>query len=256
MSQYGIGFLSITPMRSEAGHKHEQVSQLLYGELFEIIGTKKEWKKIKCLHDQYEGWILGSQCKEITTKQYQQLQKKSTHILYDSFCTVSKNDTHFNLLIGSILRDFDGLNYSFLQDKYLFQGNALLPDFDQNIKLLDKIVLKFLNAPYLWGGRTPFGIDCSGFTQLVYRFLGIELPRDSYQQAESGKLVAFVEEARKGDLAFFGDNKITHVGIVLDDRKIIHASGRVRIDAIDNFGIFNPETNAYSHSLKIIKRYF
>lgn len=256
MSQYGIAYLSITPIRSDAGHKHEQVSQLLYGELFEIIGTKKEWKKIRCNYDNYEGWILNSQYRELTLKLYQQIQKKTETLLYDSFYTVSKNDTHFNLLIGSILRDYDGLNYSFLGDKFLFQGNALAPDFDQNFKLLDKIVMKYLNAPYLWGGKTPFGIDCSGFTQMVFKFLNIQLPRDSYQQAELGKLIVFVEESRKGDLAFFGDQKITHVGIVLDDKKIIHASGRVRIDLMDNFGIFNGEKNAYSHSLKLIKRLF
>lgn len=256
MSQFGIAFLSITPMRSDAGHRFEQVSQLLYGELFEIVGTKKEWKKIKCQYDGYEGWVLSAQIKELTLKQFQQISKKNETLVYDSFYTVSKNDTHFNILIGSILREYDGLNYSFLNEKYLFQGNALAADFEQNIKLLDKIVLKYLNAPYLWGGRTPFGIDCSGFTQIVFKFLGIQLPRDSYQQAELGKLVAFAEEARKGDLAFFGDTKITHVGIILDDKKIIHASGRVRIDIIDNFGIFNTETNAYSHPMKIIKRLF
>jgi cell wall-associated NlpC family hydrolase len=118
------------------------------------------------------------------------------------------------------------------------------------------IATKYINAPYLWGGRTPFGIDCSGFVQMVFRFLGIKLYRDAYQQAEQGRMVEFINQTQTGDLAFF-DNKhkrIIHVGIILPDRKIIHASGQVRIDTMDHYGIFNADTNSYSHKLRVIRR--
>ena len=115
--------------------------------------------------------------------------------------------------------------------------------------------LRFLNSPYLWGGRTPLGIDCSGFTQMVYRLQGIDLPRDAYQQSEVGTTLSFIEESEAGDLAFFDDQegKITHVGIMLEDNHIIHASGKVRIDRIDQQGIFNKETGKHTHKLRLIK---
>ena len=122
----------------------------------------------------------------------------------------------------------------------------------------DKLVenaLMYLNAPYLWGGRSPLGIDCSGFTQMVYRLQGVDLPRDAYQQAEVGTTLSFVEESEAGDLAFFDNNeeRITHVGIILENNHIIHASGKVRIDRIDQQGIFKKELGTHTHKLRLIK---
>ena len=114
----------------------------------------------------------------------------------------------------------------------------------------------YLNSPYLWGGRSPFGIDCSGFTQMVFKLNGIKLPRDAYEQAEIGKTLNFIEETQKGDLAFFDneEGKIIHTGIIIDKNKIIHSSGKVRIDNLDHYGIFNAETGKYSHNLRLIKK--
>jgi len=121
---------------------------------------------------------------------------------------------------------------------------------------LAKTAYLFLNAPYLWGGRNLLGIDCSGFTQIVYKINGIPLDRDASQQALQGQTLSFIEESEAGDLAFFDDTEgnITHVGLLLEDHHIIHASGCVRIDRIDQSGIFNSETQSHTHKLRFIKK--
>ena len=134
---------------------------------------------------------------------------------------------------------FDGLSTQGYVDKNKLRQNALI----------------ILNAPYVWGGRSPLGIDCSGLTQIVYRLQGIDLPRDAYQQAKVGTTLSFIEESEVGDLAFFDDKegKVIHVGIILEDNHIIHASGKVRIDRIDQQGIFNSEIGKHTHKLRLIK---
>jgi cell wall-associated NlpC family hydrolase len=136
---------------------------------------------------------------------------------------------------------------------YQFNGRTT-PGFVKKNKLVENSLI-FLNAPYLWGGRSPLGIDCSGFTQIVYRLQGVHLPRDAYQQSEIGSTLSFIEESEPGDLAFFDniEGKITHVGIILEDNHIIHSSGKVRIDRIDQQGIFNSEKGNHTHKLRIIK---
>ena len=100
------------------------------------------------------------------------------------------------------------------------------------------------------------GMDCSGFSQVVHRIVGNDLPRDASQQVELGDTISFVEEAQAGDLAFFDNEEgnITHVGICLGGGDIIHASGSVRIDKLDHIGIFNADKGTYSHKLRVIKR--
>ena len=250
--KYGISNLSIVPMRDEAADQAEMVNQILFGEHFKVLESRKKWSKIRLAHDNYEGWICNKQWIEIPEEDYKQLDKDVSTITTDILDIITK-EQHQPIVIGSILPTYKS-GYALINNEmYKFDG-LTTPGFSQKEKLVEN-ALMYLNAPYLWGGRSPLGIDCSGFTQMVYRLQGISLPRDAYQQAEVGTTLSFVEESEPGDLAFF-DNKegeITHVGIILADNHIIHASGKVRIDRIDQQGIFNTEIGSHTHKLRLIK---
>ncbi len=228
--------LSLIPCRKDPSDQSEMVTQLLYGELFEITETLDNWIKIKTLHDQYESYIDKKQGEEA------QKIKSNTVNLKNCIHTPIYIDHHKN------------------EPNILFAGSLVENEpIKSDEKNIEKITKQFLNAPYLWGGRTVAGIDCSGFTQLIYRLLEKNIPRDAYQQAELGDVVSFVTETKTGDLAFFdnAEGRITHVGIVLksgEDIHIIHASGKVRIDKLDHHGIFDADKMTYSHQLRIIKR--
>ncbi len=248
----GICKLSIVPIRKEPTHRSEQVSQLLFGESYTIINeNQSNWVEIRCAWDGYEGWIDTAQHTPLNDN-----EPSNEGIALETLCVASSSLSSISVLAGSSLPNFDGLNFKIGKEKFVYNGQALLPDTIKNTNLLDKIAMRYLHAPYLWGGRSPVGIDCSGFTQVVFKFLAIALKRDAYQQAEQGLTLNFLEEAHPGDLAFFNneEGKITHVGILLKDNRIIHASGKVRIDTIDHFGIYNADLKKYSHQLKIIKR--
>jgi cell wall-associated NlpC family hydrolase len=254
--KHGIATISTIPMRQAPGHRSEMVSQLLFGETYEILTTKNNWLQIKCILDGYEGWIDAAQHTAIAEKDFRTITIENIGVAIDLFCSATSTDKSVTLVTGSSLPFFDGISFKMGKEKFIYNGQAVMSDQIRTVNMLEKVALRYLNAPYLWGGRSPLGIDCSGFTQVLYKCIGTWLPRDAYQQAEVGKVVNFAEEAILGDLAFFNneEGKITHVGMIMKDKKIIHASGRVRIDNFDHFGIFNAETNKYSHQLKIIKR--
>jgi gamma-D-glutamyl-L-lysine dipeptidyl-peptidase len=254
--EYGLCNLSVIPIRSSPDDKSEMVSQLLFGETFKILSAKQQWRKVKCTHDQYEGWIDEKQYLQITRKELTEIKKNSAFSL-DLAQSVTNHNHHIPIVIGSSLPFYDGINFKLGKKKYWYNGQAYRPDV-QNHKplILEKIALKFQYAPYLWGGRSPFGVDCSGLVQVVFKILGVSLPRDAWQQAEKGETLSFIGEAKQGDLAFF-ENKsgnIAHVGIILSQNRIIHAWGRVRIDNIDHFGIYNKPLKKYTHQLKLLKR--
>jgi hypothetical protein len=246
--KYGICNLSIVPIRSESNDKREQTSQLLYGETFVVIDEKTKWTKIKLCFDNYIGWIDNKQFDVINEDQLKLANKEPQIYSYDLVEFIENTDQELiAILIGSNLNALNILEHS-------YDGNKI-----SGIQEKSKIIttaLRFLNSPYLWGGRTPFGIDCSGFTQMVYKLNGYKLERDSHLQAKQGSPLSFIEESEPGDLAFF-DNKegeITHVGIIMENNKIIHASGKVRIDRIDQTGIHNSETKTHTHKLRVIKK--
>lgn len=249
---YGISNLSIVPMRNEAADQSEMVNQVIFGEHFKVLEIRKKWSKIRLAHDSYEGWICNKQWIEIEEDIYKQLDKEVATITTDILDIIKKTH-HQAIVIGSILPSYKSGHALINNEMYQFDG-LTTPGFIKKDKLVEN-ALMYLNAPYLWGGRSPLGIDCSGFTQMVYRLQGIDLPRDAYQQAEVGTTLSFVEESEPGDLAFFDntDGKITHVGIILEDNHIIHAAGKVRIDRIDQQGIFNTEIGNHTHKLRLIK---
>ena len=250
--KYGISNLAIVPMRIEAVDQAEMVNQILFGEHFKVLEVRKKWSKVRLAHDSYEGWVCNKQWIEIEEDIYKQLDKEVATIAIDILDIISK-DHHQPIVIGSILPSFKSGHALINNEMYRFDG-LTTAGFTKKEKLAEN-ALMYLNAPYLWGGRSPLGIDCSGFTQMVYRLQGVDLPRDAYQQAEVGTTLSFVEESEAGDLAFFDNNeeRITHVGIILENNHIIHASGKVRIDRIDQQGIFNKELGTHTHKLRLIK---
>ena len=255
--KYGIAMLSIIAIRKEMSHRSEQISQLLFGETYEIMQKQGSWLLIKCTYDDYEGWIEENQHYELNEREYLNIAANDSGLALELVNSAASSTHSVPILAGSSLPFFDGMNFKIGKEKFIYNGQAVQSDA-KNTAVFERIALRYTNAPYLWGGRSPFGIDCSGFTQLVFKFIGVPLLRDAYQQAGQGSVINFIEEAQPGDLAFFANDegKIIHVGIILKDSRIIHASGKVRIDKIDHFGIYHAEQKKYSHNLKIIKRIF
>lgn len=255
--KFGICQLSVVPCRMEPSDKSEMVTQLLFGETVKIYEEKRaDWRKIKTSLDDYECWVDKKQIVEISEEEYQQLSESSA--VSTELVQVITNETTSELtpvVLGSSLPNLDGSKCKFNNLEFSFDGNTNQQNQGSLNDTLVEHSYMYLNSPYLWGGRSPFGIDCSGFTQVVYKTIGVKLPRDAYQQATVGQTLSFVEESAPGDLAFFDNEEghIIHVGIVLDNNRIIHASGKVRIDKLDHQGIYNVDTNRYSHRLRLIK---
>lgn len=218
-------------MRREPSDKSEMINQMLFGEYGELLEQNEKWYLLRLVHDGYEGWVDKKQVTEVS-----------------------------NIVIRGVNVETWVPN-SHGQDLWMSAGSFCTSERTPHAKsALSELSLQFIHTPYLWGGRSIWGIDCSGFMQILYRMVGIDLPRDAYQQADCGQSVLFVEEAQAGDLAFFDneEGRIVHVGLVLDQEhgrtRIIHASGKVRIDVLDHQGIFNEEIGEYTHKLRIIRR--
>jgi len=252
--EYGICNLAVIPLRAEASDKSEMVSQILFGEAFEITDWTDKWAKVITANDRYEGWIGRLQFVMLGHIAYKSLRQTPSPITYRAVTQAWKKSDNSILYLpaGSSLVFLKGTTCHILNEKFEIIGEI------GETESLDIAAKSFLNTPYLWGGRTHYGIDCSGFTQAVFKLQGIDLRCDAYMQAEQGKAVDFLTEAKLGDLAFFdnAEGRITHVGIMLNSGQIIHASGRVKIDSIDSEGIYSEELKRYTHKLRIIKRYF
>lgn len=224
------------PVREEPKEQAEMVTQILYGETLDVLEAGKYWSKIKMHFDGYEGFVDSRQIQKISDEE---LASRKVTLITEDFQSVLMKDGRTLLSMGS-------------EVEFPAVASRRSHDLRESIALTAQ---ELLNIPYLWGGRSFFGVDCSGFVHLVYKINGIKMPRDSYQQAEVGEPLTFVEESQPGDLAFFenAEGRVVHVGIMLENQRIIHASGKVRIDTLDSTGIFNKELNGHTHKLRIVK---
>nr|WP_315189982.1 C40 family peptidase [uncultured Flavobacterium sp.] len=250
---FGICNLAIIPLRFEPSDKSEIVSQVLFGEHFEILEKFNQWSRIKMQYDDYEGWVDSKQYQLISEANYKQLSQDAIILNADLIEYITGPN---NLLLPiPLAASLSFLNYSDINTaSFDFEGTKI-----SGVKSKSAIInsaFMYLNAPYLWGGKTPFGIDCSGFTQMVYKLNGYKLLRDASQQAKQGEALSFIEESEPGDLAFFDNEEgnIIHVGIIMKNNYIIHASGKVRIDRLDHLGIYNGDINKHTHKLRVIKK--
>jgi len=252
--EYGICNLAVIPLRAEPDDRSEQVSQVLFGEAFEITEWTERWVKIITSTDGYVGWIGRLQFAMLGHIAYQGLKNVQAPLTYRAVTQAWKiaDNSVIYLPAGSSLAFLEGTTCKIGGDKFEIIGEI---GEREDIATTAK---SFLNAPYLWGGRTHFGIDCSGYTQVVFKLNKIKIRRDASQQAEEGIKVNSLKEASLGDLAFFNnpEGKITHVGILLSGGHIIHASGKVKIDEIDNDGIYSVGLKRHTHKLHSIKRFF
>lgn len=251
---HGIINLSVVPIRLEPSDTSEMVTQALFGELLSILETQQQWIKIRLNDDGYEGWMDKKMMLPLAEEEFEKL-KSDKQFLTDFITFVfTQDETPVALPIGVQFPAITDGKFQLGKESFMVEAevtSGILPK-----KKIVEMAHLFLNTPYLWGGKSIFGIDCSGFTQLVYKICGYSLPRDAYQQAEKGEPLSFIEEAEAGDLAFFDNEngKIIHVGIILSENRIIHAHGKVRIDHIDYSGIFNAEQGKHTHRLRVIKK--
>ena len=246
--QYAICNLSIVPLRLEPTDTSEMVSQVLYGEYFKILEERGKWSRVRTAFDSCEAWIDNKQYHKISEEDYNRFETEEPILSADLIEFISgENQNLIPIPLGSVLNFTSILNHA--------HSGTKTSGKKEKDSLIETAFL-YLNAPFLWGGKTPFGIDSSGFTQMVYKLNGYCLSRNAADQAKQGESLSFIEESEPGDLAFF-DNKegvITHVGIMMNDNYIIHADGKVRLDRIDHSGIYNADIRRHTHQLRVIKK--
>ncbi len=244
--KYGICNLSVVPVRKDSSSISELITQLMFGELYTITKQVEKWYYIKVEDDSYNGWVNYTQIRIISKIDFDILNLVKPKYSIKIIDFIYKNSEPTLISMGSKISSCQYLGYTY---KGYYSE-------DINNKTILESATKFLNSPYLWGGKTSLGVDCSGFTQIVYKINNINISRDASQQASQGRLIT-EKEIKPGDLAFFGESnkKITHVGIMLNKEKIIHAFGKVRIDKINSKGIINLVSQRISHKLICFKTY-
>ncbi len=255
---FGICNLSVAPVRAEPSDKAEIKSQLLFGDCFEVLETIERWTRTLTFYDSYEGWIDSKQYASIKEEDLEKFNDSGnlSGLFVGQHLIKQATGEKIYLPPGCFFPS-SGNDFMINNVAYEFHGDIFVPEIASFKERIEHVAKFYLHSPYLWGGRTMFGIDCSGFAQIVYKLCGIKINRDARQQAEQGKAVDFLPASQTGDLAFFDneEGRIIHVGIMLGNSHIIHAAGRVKIDRIDDQGIFSEELGKYSHKLRIVKRF-
>lgn len=255
----GIVDQSLAAVRREPFERSEMVNQLLFGEIFSVLEKYKGWLRISVIHDGYEGWIDEKLCQVMDDEQFQWATLPDVEVVSTRLFTALRNNCEFPIRLcpASSLYFYNSVDGSFKvgQDSFkLFSQPDESSDGSARKRLVE-LAKTYINAPYLWGGRSPYGIDCSGLIQVLYKMVGISVPRDSGQQVNLGKTVDFISMAQPGDLAFFDDEEgnITHVGMIFPEGHIVHSSGFVKVDKVDHQGIFSIVAKSYTHKLRVIK---
>jgi hypothetical protein len=254
---YAVNYLSVLPLRAEPSHRSEMVTQILFGEYIKVLDVKDEWSYVQLEQDGYKGWVESFQINKILKDEYNSFINYPKTKVVDELTTIDVDGKKLQIVKGSNLPFYSNGVFLYKNQRIEFSGTVTTGKKDRDNTI--KTAFTYINTPYLWGGKNPLGVDCSGFSQMVYHLNGYEINRDASQQAKQGELVAFLSEALPGDLAFFDNEKgnITHVGILLENNQIIHAAhGKVRIDKIDQEGIYNVDEKRYTHHLRMVRRYF
>ncbi len=253
----GICRLSIVPVRSGPTEQNEMVTQLLFGDHYTVhaVSENNKWIKVSAAFDGYTGWISKTQHTTISNDYFEQINYLDFKVCLDLVSHILYKKEYIYITIGSILPISSNELFK-MEERLAFNGESKNLSQKSGFEFLKKISLRYINAPYLWGGKSPFGIDCSGFMQQIFKICGYKLPRDASQQVEAGREVLSLSEARPGDLAFFKNEKdnISHVGLLLENDEIIHASGKVRIDAINGKGVYNKDLHSYTYGLPQLRR--
>jgi hypothetical protein len=256
---YAFCNVSLMPVRSEPSHRAEQVNEILFGERVEILEiNEKDWARVRSYWDQYEGWCRLGQMTIVSQKEFRKAPK------YQASTNEGKlifEDSHQWIPLGADLFHMKKGKIEIYKQQGKLKGKKIaIKKLELNCDELKKAAMNYLNAPYLWGGRSMAGIDCSGLVQMAFKLCGKATQRDASKQAQDGLTVDFLQDAKCGDLAFFdnAEGKIVHVGILLDNQTIMHATettGRVVIDKIDQGGIISTTLRKRTHNLRLVKRY-
>lgn len=249
---YAACVVPAAPVRKKPSHKVEMVNQLLFGECVKILKVKNKWFKVRSLHDNYEGWIRGNLIINM-----EESSVDSSFVTSALINAINVGGFNMHIPAGSTLPALRNGEGEIGSLKYRFDGRFVnRNEIKPGAALINQLTGQWMNAPYLWGGRTPLGVDCSGFVQVIFKMMGVDILRDAKLQATQGLKINTLQEAQSGDLAFFRHKKrkITHVGILLGPSQIVHASGKVRIDPIDEKGIIHSDLGNRTHSLVAIRR--